>query len=51
MSNLIENLNLNHILSLENASIDRIVSRIDHTPIEEVRERLKKHLEETHSKR
>jgi len=45
MSNLIEN--LNHMLSLENASIDRIVSRIDHTPIEEVRERLKKHLEET----
>jgi ferritin-like metal-binding protein YciE len=35
------------MLSLENASIDRMVSRIDHTPIREVRERLKQHLEET----
>lgn len=45
MSSLIEN--RNHMLSLENASIDRIVSRIDHTPIREVKERLKQHLEET----
>jgi adenylate cyclase len=42
MPNLIEN--LNHMLSLENGSIDRIVSRIDHTPIKEVKERLKQHL-------
>jgi ferritin-like metal-binding protein YciE len=45
MSSLIEN--LNHMISLENASMDRMVSRIDHTPIREVKERLKQHLEET----
>jgi class 3 adenylate cyclase/ferritin-like metal-binding protein YciE len=35
-------------LSTENASIDRIISRIDKTPIQEVKQRLKQHLEETH---
>jgi class 3 adenylate cyclase/ferritin-like metal-binding protein YciE len=35
-------------LSTENASIDRIISRIDQTPIQEVKQRLKQHLEETH---
>jgi adenylate cyclase len=40
--------NLNEVLSTENASIDRIISRIDKTPIQEVKQRLKQHLEETH---
>jgi class 3 adenylate cyclase/ferritin-like metal-binding protein YciE len=39
---------LNEVLSTENASIDRIKSRIDQTPIQEVKQRLKQHLEETH---
>jgi adenylate cyclase len=45
-SNLVED--LNEILSVENASIDRIISRIDQTPIQEVKQRLKTHLKETH---
>ena len=44
-SNLVED--LNEILSVENASIDRIMSRIDQT-IQELNRRLKQHLEETH---
>jgi adenylate cyclase len=39
--------NLNEVLSIENASIVRIISRIDQTPIPEVKQRLKQHLEET----
>jgi ferritin-like metal-binding protein YciE len=39
---------LNEALSTENASVDRITSRIDQTPIEEVKQKLKQHLEETH---
>jgi hypothetical protein len=39
---------LNEALSTENASKDRIISRIDQTPIQEVKQRLKQHLEETH---
>jgi adenylate cyclase len=46
ISELVEN--LNEALSIENASIDRIISRIDQTPIQEVKQRLKQHLEETH---
>jgi adenylate cyclase len=46
MSELVEN--LNEALSTENASVDRIISRIDQTPIQEVKQRLKQHLEETH---
>ena len=46
ISNLVEN--LNQVLSTENASVDRIISRIDQTPIQEVKQRLKQHLEETH---
>jgi class 3 adenylate cyclase len=46
ISELVEN--LNEALSTENASIDRIISRIDQTPIQEVKQRLKQHLEETH---
>jgi ferritin-like metal-binding protein YciE len=46
ISELVEN--LNEVLSTENASIDRIISRIDQTPIQEVKQRLKQHLEETH---
>jgi adenylate cyclase len=46
ISELVEN--LNEALSIENASIDRILSRIDQTPIQEVKQRLKQHLEETH---
>jgi ferritin-like metal-binding protein YciE len=45
-SQLIEH--LNEALSTENASIDRIISRIDQTPIQEVKQKLKQHLEETH---
>ena len=39
---------LNEALSTENASVDRIISRIDQTPIQEVKQRLKRHLKETH---
>jgi ferritin-like metal-binding protein YciE len=46
ISELVEN--LNEVLSTENASIDRIISRIDQTPLQEVKQRLKQHLEETH---
>ena len=46
ISELVEN--LNGALSTENASIDRIISRIDQTPLQEVKQRLKQHLEETH---
>ena len=45
-SNLVED--LNEILSVENASIDRIISRIDQTSLQELNRRLKQHLEETH---
>jgi len=38
--------NLNEALSTENASVDRIISRIDQTPIQEVKQRLKTHLKE-----
>jgi ferritin-like metal-binding protein YciE len=40
--------NLNGALSTENASVDRIISRIDQTPIQQVKQRLRQHLEETH---
>ena len=49
ISELVEN--LNEALSTENASIDRIISRIDQTPIQEVKQRLKQHLEETHTQK
>src|SRR5918996_4476578 len=39
---------LNEILSVENASAERILSRIDQTPIQKVKQRLKQHLKETH---
>jgi ferritin-like metal-binding protein YciE len=42
---------LNEILSVENASAERILSRIDHIPIQEVKQRLKQHLKETHIQR
>jgi adenylate cyclase len=45
-SNLVED--LNEILSVENASVDRITSRISQTPIQELNRRLKQHLEETY---
>jgi adenylate cyclase len=35
-------------LSIENASVDRITSRISQTPIQELNRRLKQHLEETY---
>ena len=44
--NLVED--LNKILSIENASIDRIISRIDQTSLQELNQRLKQHLEETY---
>jgi adenylate cyclase len=45
-SNLVED--LNEILSVENASAERILSRIDQTPKQKVKQRLKQHLKETH---
>ena len=45
-SKLVED--LNEILSVENASAERILSRIDQTPIQKVKQRLKQHLKETH---
>jgi hypothetical protein len=39
---------LNETLSSEYASVDRIISRIDQTPIQEVKQRLKRYLKETH---
>ncbi len=38
---------LNEALSVENAAIDRIQSRIDECPIQETKSRLQQHLEET----
>src|SRR3954470_2939217 len=38
---------LNEMLSVENAAIDRIQSRIDECPIQEAKSRLQQHLEET----
>ena len=46
ISSIVEN--LNEVLSTENASIDRIISRINQTPLQEVKQRLKQHLEETY---
>src|SRR4051794_26661721 len=40
---------LNEALSAENAAIDRITSRMDQTPLPEVKQRLQQHLEETHN--
>jgi adenylate cyclase len=45
ISGLVER--LNEVLSIENASVDRITSRISQTPIQELNRRLKQHLEET----
>src|SRR5215208_6030963 len=39
---------LNEALSAENAAVDRITSRIDQTPIQELKNRLQQHLQETH---
>jgi hypothetical protein len=49
LSDLVEK--LNEALSTENASADRIISRIDQTPIEEVKQRLKQHLKETYNQK
>ena len=49
LSDLVEK--LNEALSTENASTDRIISRIDQTPIEEVKQKLKQHLKETHNQK
>ncbi|MFL6344826.1 MAG: DUF892 family protein, partial [Nitrososphaeraceae archaeon] len=38
---------LNEMLSVENAAIDRIQSRIEECPIQEAKSRLQQHLEET----
>jgi ferritin-like metal-binding protein YciE len=38
---------LNEALSAENAAVDRITSRIDQTPIRELKERFQQHLGET----
>lgn len=42
---------LNGILSIENAAAGRIVSRIDRTPIQEVKKILKRHLIETNTQK
>src|SRR5215211_5325132 len=42
---------LNEILSVENASAERILSRIDQTAIQEVKQRLKQHLKETYTQK
>lgn len=42
---------LNEVLSIENASIDRITSRISQTPIQEVKQRQRQHLRETHTQK
>ena len=42
---------LNEVLSIENASVDRIMSRMRQTPIQEVKQRLKRHLEETRAQK
>jgi hypothetical protein len=39
---------LNEVFSHKNASIDRITSRISQTPIQEVKQRQKKHAVKTH---
>ncbi len=46
ISGLVER--LEEVLSIENASVDRITSRISQTPIQELNLRLKQHLEETY---
>jgi class 3 adenylate cyclase len=46
ISGLVER--LNEVLSIENASVDRIISRIDQTSLQELNQRLKQHLEETY---
>jgi ferritin-like metal-binding protein YciE len=38
---------LNEILSAENAAIDRLQTRIQETPIQEAKQRLQQHLQET----
>lgn len=38
---------LNEVLTTENASVDRIISRMDQTPIQDVKQKLKQHLKET----
>jgi ferritin-like metal-binding protein YciE len=45
ISNLFES--LNEALVAENASVDRIISRIDQTPIHEIKQILMQHLDET----
>jgi ferritin-like metal-binding protein YciE len=40
---------INEALSAENAAVDRITSRIDQTPISEIKNKLHQHLEETHN--
>jgi ferritin-like metal-binding protein YciE len=40
---------INEALSAENAALDRITSRIDQTPISEIKNKLHQHLEETHN--
>ena len=48
-SKLVEH--LNETLFIENKSIDRITLRIEQTPIQEVKQRLFQHLEETHNQK
>ena len=48
-SKLVEH--LNETLFIENKSIDRITLRIEQTPIQEVKQRLLQHLEETHNQK
>jgi ferritin-like metal-binding protein YciE len=39
---------LNKTLSIENAAIERLTTRIEQTPIQDIKQRLVQHLKETH---
>jgi ferritin-like metal-binding protein YciE len=42
---------LNKTLSIENAAIERLTSRIEQTPIQDIKQRLVQHLKETHKQK
>ena len=48
-SKLVEN--LNETLVIENESINRTTSRIEQTPIQEIKQKLTQHLEETYKQK
>ena len=42
---------LNKTLSIENAAIERLTTRIEQTPIQDIKQRLVQHLKETHKQK